>query len=207
MGSNSENSRQVISLSLIQLKHTQTKMLRFAVLFVAAACSAIPIEDTPEVAEAKAAHLALVEEAKAGLHAAKAPVNNDVQAEQIATAYLADDEAVAAAKAEFLAAFADAEAGGLAAKQAPAPVHEVPEVVAPAVKAVAAPIAVAGYPYAAYPYAAYPYAHHGFAYNTIAHHSYPYYAGLPYYGYAAGLPYAGYPFVTVKAAEEAAEEA
>merc|ERR1712045_608197 len=129
MGSNSENSRQVISLSLIQLKHTQTKMLRFAVLFVAAACSAIPIEDTPEVAEAKAAHLALVEEAKAGLHAAKAPVNNDVQAEQIATAYLADDEAVAAAKAEFLAAVA--EAGGLAAKQAPAPVHEVPEVVAP----------------------------------------------------------------------------
>merc|ERR1712045_671648 len=196
MGSNSENSRQVISLSLIQLKHTQTKMLRFAVLFVAAACSAIPIEDTPEVAEAKAAHLALVEEAKAGLHAAKAPVNNDVQAEQIATTYLAGDEAVAAAKAE-----------GLAAKQAPAPVHEVPEVVAPAVQAVAAPIAVAGYPYAAYPYAAYPYAHHGFAYNTIAHHSYPYYAGLPYYGYAAGLPYAGYPFVTVKAAEEAAEEA
>merc|ERR1712117_388007 len=125
-----------------------------------------------------------------------------VQAEQIATAYLADDEAVAAAKAEFLAAFADAEAGGLAAKQAPAPVHEVPEVVAPAVQAVAAPIAVAGYPYAAHPYA-----HHGFAYNTIAHHSYPYYAGLPYYGYAAGLPYAGYPFVTVKAAEEAAEEA
>ena len=41
--------------------------------------SAIPIEDTPEVAEARAAHLALVEEAKAGLHAAKAPVNNDVQ--------------------------------------------------------------------------------------------------------------------------------
>merc|ERR1711884_286102 len=191
-------------LSLIQLKHTQTKMLRFAVLFVAAACSAIPIEDTPEVAEAKAAHLALVEEAKAGLHAAKAPVNNDVQAEQIATTYLADDEAVAAAKAEFLAAFADVEAGGLAAKQAPAPVHEVPEVVAPAVvKAVAAPIAtVAGLPYAAYPYAA-----HGFAYNTIAHHSYPYYAGLPYYGYAAGLPYHGYPFVAVQAAEEAAEEA
>merc|ERR1711874_401401 len=196
MGSNSENSRQVISLSLIHLKHTQTKMLRFAVLFVAAACSAIPIEDTPEVAEAKAAHLALVEEAKAGLHAAKAPVNNDIQAAQITTAYLADDEAVAAAKAEFLAAFADAEAGGLAAKQAPAPVHEVPEVVAPAVQAVAAP--VAAYPYAAYPYAAYPYAHHGFAYNTIAHHSYPYYAGLPY---------DGYPFVAVKAAEEAAEEA
>merc|ERR1712045_985958 len=192
MESNSENYRQVISLSLIQLKHTQTKMLRFAVLFVAAACSAIPIEDTPEVAEAKAAHLALVEEAKAGLHAAKAPVNNDVQAEQIATAYLADDEA-----------------GALAAKQAPAPVHEVPEVVAPAVvKAVAAPIAtVAGYPYAAYPYAAYPYAAHGFAYNTIAHHSYPYYAGLPYYGYTAGLPYHGYPFVAVQPAEEAAEEA
>merc|ERR1712012_972933 len=150
MGSNSENSRQVISLSLIQLKHTQTKMLRFAVLFVAAACSAIPIEDTPEVAEAKAAHLALVEEAKAGLHAAKAPVNNDVQAEQIATAYLADDEAVAAAKAEFLAAFADAEAGGLSAKQAPAPVHEIPApapLAAPVAAPLAAPVAAA-LPYA-----------------------------------------------------------
>merc|ERR1712168_965107 len=127
MGSNSENSRQVISLSLIQLKQTQTKMLRFAVLFVAAACSAIPIEDTPEVAEAKAAHLALVEEAKAGLHAAKAPVNNDVQAEQIATAYLADDEAVAAAKAV----------------AAPIAVAGYPYAAYP----------YAAYPYAAYPYA------------------------------------------------------
>merc|ERR1712107_430010 len=38
----------------------------------------------------------------------------------------ADAEDVAAAKAEFKAAFDDAAAGGLAAKQAPAPVHTVP---------------------------------------------------------------------------------
>merc|ERR1719434_479506 len=80
--------------------------------------------------------------------------------------FLADDEAVAAAKAEFLAAFADAEAGGLSAKQAPAPVHEIPApaplaapVAAPLVAPVAAALPYPGYRYAAgLPYAAYPYA-------------------------------------------------
>ena len=46
---------------------------------LAAGASALPLEDTPEVVEARAAHLAAVEEAKAGLHAALAPVNNDIQ--------------------------------------------------------------------------------------------------------------------------------
>merc|ERR1712227_395575 len=79
--------------------------------------------DTPEVAEAKAAFQAAFDAAAAGEHAALAPVNNDVQAEQIPESYLEDLEDVAAAKAAFKAAFDDAEAGGLAAKQAPAPVQ------------------------------------------------------------------------------------
>merc|ERR1712226_826484 len=71
------------------------------------------------------------------------PVNTDVQAPQIAASYLDDIEDVAAAKAAFLAAFDDAAAGGLAAKQAPAPVHVLPEP-APLVAApVAAPIVAA----------------------------------------------------------------
>jgi len=195
-------------------------MIRFAVLLVVATVSAIPNEQTPEVAEARAAHLALVEEAKAGLHAAYAPVNNDIQAAQIASTYLADLEDVAAAKAEFLAAFADAEAGGLAAKQAPAPVHEIVAPTPLVATALATPVVhhAATFGYAGYPYAhaAYPYAHA--AYPTYAHAAYPYaaqyaaypYAAaghLPYYGYGVGLGYAGLPVVTVEAAEPAAEAA
>merc|ERR1712198_297386 len=90
----------------------QTKMNRLtALLFVAAA---------------KAEFKAAFDMAEAGEHIQLAPVNNDVQAEQIANAYMADSEDVAAAKAEFKAAFDDAAAGGLAAKQAPAPVHTIP---------------------------------------------------------------------------------
>merc|ERR1712177_87793 len=132
------------------------KLLAFSFLAMAAA---IPIEDTPEVAEAKAT---------------------------------------------FKAAFADAAAGGLAAKQAPAPVHVIP---APAPLPAAAPVVAAAapvlatHPYAAgFPihglgYAGIPYAaglvHHGLAYNTIGYH------GL-------GFPYAGLPVVA--AAAPAAEE-
>merc|ERR1712203_565261 len=110
------------------------------------------------------------------------------QAAQIAVEYLADVDEVAAARAAFQAAFDDAAAGGLAAKQEPAPVHEIPvpaPLAAPVVGAgipygVSALTAVGGYPYAALPYNALPY------------------AGLPY----AGLPYAGLPLVPAPAKEE-----
>merc|ERR1712170_300230 len=59
-------------------------MLRL--VFVVAFASAAPLEDTPEVAEAKAAFKAAFDAAAAGEHAALAPVNNDIQAEQIAAA-------------------------------------------------------------------------------------------------------------------------
>ena len=48
-------------------------------MFVVAFASAAPLEDTPEVAEAKAAFKAAFDAAAAGEHAALAPVNNDVQ--------------------------------------------------------------------------------------------------------------------------------
>merc|ERR1719167_271271 len=95
-------------------------------LLAVAAVSTAPLEDTAEVAAAKAEFKAAFELAEAGGHAALAPVNNDVRAEQIANAYLEDAEDVAEAKAAFKAVFEDAAAGGLAALQEPAPVHVVP---------------------------------------------------------------------------------
>ena len=135
-----------------------------------AVATSLPIEDTLEVAAAKAEFKAAFDAASAGEHAALAPVNNDLQAEQIALSYLADSEDVAAAKAEFLAAFDSAAAGGLAAKQAPAPVHAIP---APA--PLAAPVAALP---AAFPYGV-------TALNTLPYHGYPYAAGLPYAGLVA----------------------
>merc|ERR1712157_322893 len=84
----------------------------FKLIFVVAVAAAAPLDDTPEVAAAKAEFQAAFDAAAAGEHAALAPVNNDIQAEE-----------VAAAKAAFKAAFDDAAAGGLSAKQEPAPVH------------------------------------------------------------------------------------
>merc|ERR1711872_339915 len=151
--------------------------------------------------------------AEAGEHAALRPdalhpVNNDVQAPQIASAYLDDVEEVAAAKAEFQAAFDDAAAGGLAAKQAPAPVHVIPEpaplAVAPAPVVAAAPV-LATHPYAAgFPihglgYAGIPYAglgYNGLAYNPLGYHGLGYH-GLGYHG--LGFPYAGLPVVAAAA--------
>merc|ERR1712106_885895 len=134
----------------------------FKLVFVLAVAGAAPLEDTPEVAAAKADFQAAFDAAVAGEHAALAPVNNDIQAEQIAGAYLDDVEEVAAAKASFK----EAAAGGLAAKQEAAPVHVIaaPE---PLAVVAAAPVAHVvhalplGYPYGlhygAYPYGAYPY--------------------------------------------------
>ena len=161
-----------------------------------AVAAAAPLEDTAEVAAAKAEFQAAFDAAAAGEHAALAPVNNDVQADQIASAYLDDTEDVAAAKAAFTAAFDDAAAGGLAAKQEPAPVHVV---AAPVAVAAAAPVAVAapvapvvntlplGYPYGLH-YGAYPYAAAALPY------------GLPAFG-LHGLPYNGLPLVAAAAAE------
>merc|ERR1712055_253092 len=165
-----------------------------------ACASSLPIEDTPEVAAAKADFSAAFATAEAGEHIALRPVNNDVQAPQIASAYLDDIEDVAAAKAAFQAAFDDASTGGLASLQATAPLHVLPE---PA-------------PLAAAPVVAAP----TFATNVLGYAGIPYNNGLGYYsgyptlGYSyaglghlpyAGLghfPYAGLPIVAAPAAKE-----
>ena len=140
---------------------------------LASAAVALPIEDTEDVAAAKAQFNAAFEKAAAGGLAA-------VQAAQIPETYLEDAADVAEAKAAFKAAFDDAAAGGLAAKQAPAPVHVVP-----AAAPLAAPAAPVSYVMPGYTM---PYAYAGMPYG---------YAGLPY-GYA-GLGYAGlgYPYTTL----------
>merc|ERR1712203_796719 len=172
MGSHSEDS--------LDTTH-HTTMYKLMLTSLLAVASSLPLEDTPEVAAAKAEFKAAFDAASAGAHAALAPVNNDLQAEQIALSYLADSEDVAAAKADFLAAFDSAAAGGLAAKQAPAPL--------------AAPVAALP---AAFPYGV-------TALNALPYHGYPLTAGLPYAGFAhAGLPYAGYAGLPVVAAAKTA---
>merc|ERR1711999_34204 len=150
----------------------------FKLFFVIAVAAAAPLEDTAEVAAAKAEFQAAFDAAAAGEHAALAPVNNDVQADQIASAYLDDTEDVAAAKAAFTAAFDDAAA-------APEPLAvAAPAPVAPLVHTL--PV---GLPYGLH-YGAYPYG--------LVNTALPY--GLPAFG-LHGLPYNGLPIITNAAAE------
>merc|ERR1712020_238373 len=64
----------------------------------------------PEVAAAKEAFHAAFKAAEMGKHAEIAPVNNDLQADQIANAYIDDTEDVAIAKAAHMTAVEEAEA-------------------------------------------------------------------------------------------------
>merc|ERR1712073_186617 len=137
------------------------KAFIFATLLALATAS--PIEDTPEVAAAKAEFQKAFDAAVAGEHAGLIVTDGRVQGP---TAYLADLPEVAEAKAAFKAAF-DAAAAGEHAALAPKPVEALP--VAP----VAPVVAHAAYPYAAY-HAAYPYAHAAYPY---AHAAYPYHLG------------------------------
>merc|ERR1712001_487561 len=187
--------------SLWRFSGTTLNMYKLALCSFLALAAAAPLEDTAEVAAAKAVFNAAFAAAEAGEHAALRPdalhpVNNDAQAAQIGASYLDDVEDVAAAKAAFQAAFDDAAAGGLAAKQAPAPVHEIPApaplVAAPVVAAPA--IAYAGLHHAAYPYAI----------NPLGYAGYAGYTGFPYHAGVVGYPYAGLPLVA--AAAPAAEE-
>merc|ERR1711937_338128 len=154
----------------IHCEHPYNMQLIFAALLATAA--ALPLEDTADVAAAKAEFKAAFAAAEAGEHASLAPVNNDIQAAQIGASYLDDTE--------------DAAAGGLAAKQEPAPAHVI---AAPApLAAIAAPAVYhAGYPLTALN--AVPFGVHGLGYAGL---HYPY----------AGLHLAGYPIVAAAAPEE-----
>merc|ERR1712233_280368 len=158
-----------------------TTMYKLLIASVLAVATSLPIEGTPEVVAAKEEFNAAFAAAEAGEHINLRPVNDDAQAAQIAASYLADSEDVAAAKAAFQAAFDDAAAGGLSAKQAPAPIHEIP---------VPAP--------AALPFAGCPYGVN--ALNVLG--AYPgYAAGLPYATNIATYPYAGLSVIAAPAAK------
>merc|ERR1711878_37781 len=144
----------------------------YKLIFCLSAVAALPLEDTAEVMEARANFMSAFQAAEAGDHAMLAPVNNDVQAPQIATAYLADTEDVAEAKEAFHLEFQNVEAGGLADKQAPGPV-------APAVMKVETPVVYSHLPYMVHP------ATH-LTYNTIHPLTY---TGLHPINYAATYPY------------------
>merc|ERR1712241_1623584 len=92
MGSHSEDSLDT------------TTMYKLLIASVLAVATSLPIEDTAEVAAAKAEFNAAFAAAEAGEHINLRPVNADAQAAQIATSYIADSEDVAAAKAAFQAA-------------------------------------------------------------------------------------------------------
>merc|ERR1712055_904332 len=79
----------------LKILGTQTSNMKLIIASLLACASAIPIELTPEVAEATAAHLAAVAQNEAGEHAALAPK----------AAYLEDVAEVKEAKALFKAAF------------------------------------------------------------------------------------------------------
>merc|ERR1711881_652471 len=132
-------------------------IMKFLVVLtlVASACAS-PIEVTPEVAEATAAHLAAHAAATAGEHAALAPA-------AVASSYLADAEDVAAAKAEFEKLFKAAEAvTPIAAHQVYNPIAVNPAFYGGYYGGYAGAYGLAGYPYAGYPYAGYPYAGYPF---------------------------------------------
>merc|ERR1711936_7946 len=110
---------------------SSTNMM-YKLIFCLSVAAALPLEDTVEVQEARSNFLAAFAAAEAGDHQALAPVNNDLQAPQIAAAYLADTEDVMNAKEDFEAVFKNVEAGGLMDLQAPAP--EAPVVKAEVLK-------------------------------------------------------------------------
>merc|ERR1711931_456400 len=150
--------------SRITIPNTNLNMKFLVALCLVA--SAMAIEDTADVAAAKADFNAAFVAAEAGDHAALAPA-------PVASFYLADDAAVAEAKAAFAAAFAAAEKGEHAAL-APKPVEAlpVPELKAPVAPVPAVATYAAGLPfYNAYYNGAYPY-HYGYA-------GYPYVYTLP----------------------------
>ena len=134
---------------------------------------ASPIEVTPEVAEATAAHLAAHAAATAGDHAALAPA-------AVATSYLADAEDVAAAKAEFEKYFKAAEAGTPIIPALP----EAPVVAAPVAAALPAVHYGLG-AYNGYPYAGVYNGYYNGLYNGV-------YNGV--YGFPYNYGYTGYPF-------------
>merc|ERR1711935_1252931 len=169
MGVNSEDSLE-----------QQFNMYTMILTSLLAVANTLPIEDTPEVAAAKAEFSAAFVAAEKGEHAALAPVNTDVQA-PAPVHVIHEPAALAAAPAAFSYGVTALNAGypySLGLPSAGLPYAGVPH---------------AGLPYIGLPAAGLPYAGHP-------------YAGLPYTGLPlAGYPYAGLPVVAAPAEAKAEE--
>merc|ERR1712106_1302915 len=168
MGGNSEDS--------LEQQFNMNSLILASFLAVA---TALPIEDTPEVAAAKAEFSAAFAAAEKGEHAALAPVNTDVQA-PAPVHVISEPAALAAAPTAF--------SYGVTALNAAYPYSLGLHAGLPAAGIPHAGISHAGLPTAGLTYAGLPAA--GLPYAGLS------YAGLPY----TGLPFAGYP------AEAKAEE-
>merc|ERR1712123_532169 len=141
-----------------------------------AVATALPIEDTPEAAAAKAEFSAAFAAAEKGEHAALAPVNTDVQPP--APVHVIPEPAALAAAPAF--------SYGVTALNAAYPYS----------LGLHAGLPAAGIPYAGLPYAGLPAA-------GLPNAGLPY-AGLPYTGLPfAGYPYAGLPVVAAPAEAKA----
>merc|ERR1712128_322247 len=150
-----------------------------------AVATALPIEDTPEVAAAKAEFSTAFAAAEKGEHAALAPVNTDVQA-PAPVLVIPEPAALATAPAAF--------SYGVTALNAGYPYSlGLPN----------AGLPYAGLPHAGLPYNGLPAA--GLPYAGLSYAGHPY-AGLPYTGLPlAGYPYAGLPVVAAPAEAKAEE--
>merc|ERR1711892_1066926 len=144
-----------------------------------AVATALPIEDTPEVAAAKAEFSTAFAAAEKGEHAALAPVNNDVQA-HAPVHVIPEPAALAAGPAAF--------SSGVTALNTAYPYS----------LGLPAGLPAAGIPYAGLPYAGLPTA--GLPYAGLPAAGLPY-TGLPF----AGYPYAGLPVVAAPAEAKAEE--
>merc|ERR1711892_281839 len=168
MGVNSEDSldQQINMYSLIPAS------------FLAVA-TALPIEDTPEVAAAKAEFSAAFAAAEKGEHAALAPVNTDTQAP--APVHVIPEPAA-------LPAALPAFSYGVTALHAAYP-YTLGQ--------------VAGLPAAGLPYTGLPY--NGLQAAGLSYAGLPA-AGLPYAGHPyTGLPFAGYPYAGIQVVAALAE--
>merc|ERR1712021_111894 len=173
MGVNSEDSLE-----------QQFNMNSLILAVFLAVATALPIEDTPEVAAAKAEFSAAFAAAEKGEHAALAPINTDVQA-PAPVHVIPEPAALAAAPAAALPAFPY----GVTALNAAYPYS--------------LGLPAAGLPYAGFSYAGLP--HAGLPYAGLPAAGLPY-AGLPYNGLSlGGHPYAGLPVVAAPAEAKAEE--
>merc|ERR1711935_1098508 len=169
MGVNSEDSLE-----------QQFNMYTMILTSLLAVANTLPIEDTPEVAAAKAEFSAAFVAAEKGEHAALAPVNTDVQA-PAPVHVIHEPAALAAAPAAFSYGVTALNAGYPYSLGLPS----------------------AGLPYAGVPYAGLPYV--GLPAAGLPYAGHPY-AGLPYTGLPlAGYPYAGLPVVAAPAEAKAEE--